>query len=259
MTMNDGDDTAVGRYYPVSLDLRGKRCLVCGGGRVAVRKVHALRQHGAEVTVVSPTVTANLRDMAIRGDIRWEDRPYREGDLEGYFLVIAATDDEDVNARVSDEARHRGLLVNVVDDPGRSNFIVPAVARRGSLTLAVSTDGRSPALARRIREELERCYGAEYEAFVALLGSLREQAQREVADPARREALFREAVYSPCLEWLKAGREDLAWQEMARLLAQAKGEGPNGTGEERGCYDRGDRGEEGDQDTAGGTGRQPGQ
>ncbi len=162
------------KSYPVCLiDLSRRRTVVIGGGRVALRKVQGLLAAEASITLVSPEVIPELESVSRAGLLAWVPRAYQPGDLSGAFLVIAATDDPQVNQAIWEEAMQVGCLINVVDDPARSNFIVPALVRRGELLLAVSTGGASPALARRIRERLEGEFGAEYGDLVALLGELR--------------------------------------------------------------------------------------
>lgn len=161
--------------YLVNLDIRGRLAVVVGGGRVAVRKVRKLLQGGARVKVVAREAEAELALLASQGRIALEERPYAPGDLSGAFLALACASDEAVNAAVSEEARRLGILVNVADRPALCTFTLPAVVRRGDLTLAVATDGRCPALSRALREELERSYGEEYGALTDLMGRLRER------------------------------------------------------------------------------------
>jgi len=142
--------------YPVVLDLGGRPVLVVGGGAVAERKVEGLRAACASITVVSPRVSARLAKMADDGDIRVRLRSYRRSDLRGVAIVFAATDDRNVNAAVAADSRRRRIWVNAADDPDHCDFILPSVLRRGSLLVSVTTGGRSPALARIVREELER-------------------------------------------------------------------------------------------------------
>ena len=143
-------------FYPICLDLEAHHCVVVGGGRVAERKVLGLLSCRAQVSVISPLVTNELHLQHANGTILWIDREYRQGDLAGAFLVIAATDDEETQKQVYEEADANNLLLNVADVPHRCNFILPATARRGDLTISVSTAGKSPALARKIRMELEK-------------------------------------------------------------------------------------------------------
>ncbi len=142
-------------YYPVYLNLRDRRCIVVGGGAEVERKAQGLLDCGANVTVVSPEVTPALRDLAARKLIDWEPRDYQRGDLEGAFLAISDNVDSKIYQEVAAEAERRGILVNVTDVTDLCNFIAPAVVRRGEVTFAISTGGLSPALARRLREELE--------------------------------------------------------------------------------------------------------
>lgn len=161
------------KYYPIFLDIQGRRCLVVGGGEVAARKVESLLQCDAKVTVVSPRLTRALAALNESGEIEAQLRNYREGDTDGAALVIAATDDNAVNLRVSSEAAAAGIPVNVVDDPDKSTFIVPSLFRRGSVSVAVSTGGKSPALARRMRVELEKTFPAEIAQLADILADVR--------------------------------------------------------------------------------------
>lgn len=163
-------------YYPVFLEVAGRRCLVIGGGAVAEGKVAGLLAAGAEVTVVAPSVTGALAELIAAGRVRHEAREYREGDLEGFDLCFAATDDGAVNADVAAEARRRRVWLNAADDPAHCDFILPAVIRRGEVVIAVSTGGASPALARRLRQELTAFLDQDYAPLAALL----REARREV-------------------------------------------------------------------------------
>lgn len=165
--------------YFVNLNVKGRKAVVVGGGNVALRKVGGLLAAGARVSVVAESPHPEIRLLAAAGRLRLEARPYADGDLEGAFLAVAATDDEEVNARVSAEAVRRGILVNVADRPALCTFTLPAVVRRGDLTLAVATDGRCPALSRALREELENTYGEEYAGLTDLMGSLRGRLMAE--------------------------------------------------------------------------------
>lgn len=142
-------------YYPVFVKIKGKTCVVVGGGKVAERKVKTLLQHEAEVKIISPALTAGLQKFAGQGIIKWEARPYAAGDLKGAFLVIAASNDNRINGAVFKEAENRGLLVNVVDKPGLCRFIVPAIITSDGITLAFSSGGKSPAVVRKLKREIE--------------------------------------------------------------------------------------------------------
>ncbi|MBI2288289.1 MAG: bifunctional precorrin-2 dehydrogenase/sirohydrochlorin ferrochelatase [Chloroflexi bacterium] len=164
--------------YPVFLNISRKKCVVVGGGQVALRKVGTLLEAGADITVISPELCSELVGLAERGQIRVLRRHYQPGDLREAFLAIAATDDGDINRQVMMEARKNRLLVNVVDDPDNCDFIAPSYLRRGDITIAVSTDGRSPALARKIRARLEDDFGDEYASLVRLINEVRTEVKK---------------------------------------------------------------------------------
>jgi len=165
-------------YYPIFLDIEGKKCVVVGGGQVALRKVRALLDHGARVEVISPDLCPGLGRMFKQGKVHAVRRDYAEGDLAGAVIVVAATNDNDLNAKVAEEARARGVLINAVDDPQHCDFIVPSHLRHGDVTIAISTGGRSPALARKIRTELEKDLAAKYAPLASLVGGVRSELKR---------------------------------------------------------------------------------
>jgi precorrin-2 dehydrogenase / sirohydrochlorin ferrochelatase len=177
--------------YPVFLDLKDRRCVLVGGGRVSLRKARRLAGSGARVVVVAPEVLPELREVAAEV----HQREYRSGDLTGAALAFAAADDRAVNAAVAEEARRLGVPVNVADEPEEGDFAVPAVLRRGELQVAVSTGGASPVLARRIREELEERFGPEWEALVRELGEARRGGRKAEAEL--------EGVVDTCLSQLR--------------------------------------------------------
>lgn len=160
-------------YYPVYLDLHGRRSVVVGGGNVGERKVQTLLEYGASVDVISPEVTELLAGFADEGLISWHRRGYEHGDLEGAFLVICATDDTEVNRAVFAEGESRGIMVNIVDVPDLCNFIVPSIVRRGPLQIAISTGGAAPMVAKGIRKELQGRYGDEWARYLTLMGEVR--------------------------------------------------------------------------------------
>ncbi len=166
-------------YYPVCLDLAGRKCVVVGGGEVARRKVKALLEHRASVEVISPELCPGLAALAQNRMIKVVPRFYRNGDLSGAFLAIAATDDADTNQRVSDEAHTGRVMVNVVDDAEKSDFIAPSYLRRGGLTIAVSTSGQSPALARKIRTRLEALFQEQYGDLARLVQEVRAEIKHD--------------------------------------------------------------------------------
>ncbi|KJS00730.1 MAG: siroheme synthase [Peptococcaceae bacterium BRH_c4a] len=198
------------KCYLVSLNVENRICLVVGGGKVAERKVHSLLDRGALVRLVSPEITAGIISLVQEGKVEHIRENYQESHLDGAFLVIGATDEEEVNARVSAHCMNRGILVNVVDDPPRGNFYVPAVVQRGSLQIAVSTDGKSPMLARKIRERLEGIFPAEYDEVVELIGELREKVIKETCDPAEKERILTALLEQTIMELLWEGKFELA-------------------------------------------------
>ena len=162
-------------YYPIFVELQDRRCLVIGGGREAQRKVEGLLAAGGNVTVIAPKLTRDLQGLLAEGRIDLEQREYREGDLEGYEVVMVATNDGAVNADVAAEGKRRRIWVNAADDTKNCDFILPSVVRRGRITIAASTGGASPALARRLREELEAYMTDDMPALADLLAEVREE------------------------------------------------------------------------------------
>ena len=174
-------------YYPIFLELKDRRCVVIGGGTIAERKVEGLVNAGANVTVISPAITDGLRDLLNQGAIRHVAREYRAGDRAGYDLVFVATDNSQVNAVVSSEAQSLHIWVNSADDPDHCDFILPAVIRRGDLTVAISTGGVSPAVTRAIREELDEYFREDYASFVEIAGQVRKELREKSVclDPSK--------------------------------------------------------------------------
>ena len=166
-------------YYPIFLELRGRRCLVIGGGVIAERKVHGLLAAEAAVTVVSPQLTALLADWSQHEALEHVARVYQEGDMRGYHLVFVATDDGAVTAAVAREGRERGIWVNAADDPAYCDFILPAVVRRGTLSIAIATGGTSPALTRAIREELQEYFTEDYGLLATVAAEVRLQLRTD--------------------------------------------------------------------------------
>ena len=193
------------KTYPLFANLIDQPCLVVGGGAVGERKVEDLRSAGARVTVVAPKLTPHLAALAGAGEIRHLAQDFRPEHVAGMALVLAATDDPEVNAKVSAAAQAASIWVNVADAPEFCTFIVPAQVRRGDLTVAISTGGASPALARKLRQELEQRFGPEYAPYLALLKAVRSRLladRRGVPDNAR---LFHLLVDSPLLEAVARG------------------------------------------------------
>lgn len=183
------------RLYPIFLDLQDKPCLVVGGGLVALRKIQSLLDSGAKVTVVSPAAKPEV--LALSPSILIQTSPFSPDDLEGMTLVIAATDSESVNRLVFEESNRRGILCNVVDQPDLCNFHVPATIARGDLKVAISTNGKCPALASRLRMMLEQEIGEGYAEAIERFGLLREEIRRaHPDDPERRMEILRKLATS---------------------------------------------------------------
>jgi len=213
------------KYYPLYMDLEGRKCLVVGAGAVAARKVRALLECGARVTVVGEDPVPALQRLESES-LTIRARKFRRSDMGRYSLVVGATDDSVVNRTVSRESRKRGIPVNIVDVPEESTFIVPAVHRRGDLAIAVSTGGKSPAAARRIREDLEERYGGDYAVMIALLGAHREEMMTAVPGHRRRAAAWKGILDAGLLGVLrKKGRPAGAALIRRHIRAAAEGEG----------------------------------
>ncbi|HEX5774064.1 MAG TPA: bifunctional precorrin-2 dehydrogenase/sirohydrochlorin ferrochelatase [Geomobilimonas sp.] len=178
------------QHYPVNLVLAGRRTVIIGGGTVAARKCEGLLATGSQITVVAPCLDPALEKLYREGRIGHESRAYRYGDLDGAFLVFAATGDAAVNRAVAEEAAARGILADIVDAPECSTFVTPATVRRGDLLITISTGGKSPALAALLRAELTERYGGEYGATLELLGAIREKLLTEKGNTAYNKELF---------------------------------------------------------------------
>jgi siroheme synthase-like protein len=205
-------------YYPIYLQLKDQPCVVVGGGKIAEGKVAGLLAAGAKVNIVSPDLTAQLQALARRQEITHLARPYQPGDLAGAFLVVCATDEAEVNHQVWQEASTRGQLVNVVDDTPYCNFIAPAILRNGDLTIAISTAGKAPALAVRLKERLQRELGPEYGRFLEIAGQLREPLAQRFPDFETRKALWYELVDSGALDLLARGEDAAALEVISGIV-----------------------------------------
>ena len=211
-------------YYPVYLDLNGRPCVVVGGAGEAERKVQGLLEHGARVTLISPEVTVVLQDLAGRGLVEWKSREYRQGDLEGAFLVVSENLNEDEYTRVAQEAHGRGILLNVVDRPQLCSFIAPAVARRGQhgeVQCAISTAGLSPALARRLRERMsdpDLCLCLQWADMVGVLSGVRAEVRAKGLrpDPDR----WQECMDDELLAMFQIGQAEQARERLLRMLEE---------------------------------------
>jgi precorrin-2 dehydrogenase/sirohydrochlorin ferrochelatase len=201
-------------YYPILVELQGKKVLVVGGGSVAQRKIETLLEYGALVQVISRELTPTLRKYLEQGRIKRPGQEFTENYMEGAFMVIAATDDPLLNQRISEKARENDLLVNAVDQPSDCTFIVPSILRRGDLLIAVSTSGKSPALAKKVREDLEERFGPEYESLLILMGRLRKEILSQGRSQDENRRIFHKLVNSQILEAIK-GKD---WNGTAKIL-----------------------------------------
>jgi precorrin-2 dehydrogenase/sirohydrochlorin ferrochelatase len=187
-------------YYPILIRLEGMKVVVVGGGVVAQRKIDTLLAYHADVHVVSRDLTPKLNHYLEEQRITLSGSEFKESQLDGAFIVIAATDDPLLNRKVSEKASARGLLINAVDQPVDCNFIVPSILRRGDLLVAVSTSGKSPAFARKLRQELEEQFGDEYGSFLILMGRLREEILEKGLSQEENKRIFRELINSRILD-----------------------------------------------------------
>jgi len=207
----------VASYYPIYLNVSDRKCIVIGGGEIALRKVQILLEYGAEVDVISPELAPELIKLAQDNQISTFTREYKDGDLKKAFVAIAATDSDEINRQVAAEARRRSILINVVDDAKYSDFIVPSVMRRGDITITVSTSGKSPALARKLRMQIEDEIGDEYIALTELIAEVRSQIIKEgikVSGDSWQEALDLPAL----LKLLTEGGKEKARQYLLTRL-----------------------------------------
>jgi precorrin-2 dehydrogenase/sirohydrochlorin ferrochelatase len=205
------------KYYPAYLDLRERLCVVIGGGAIAERKTLSLIEAGAGVTVISPSLTPKLHDLSASGKISHLKKNFEAQDIVGAFLAIAATDSPDVNSAAARACKKNHVLVNVAAPPEESSFIVPSVIERGELLIAVSTSGASPALSKKIRQELEKSYGPEYGLLLNKLTSIRKKVLKEVADESVRKKIFQSIVDSDVIDLLRQGKTHEAELRMAEL------------------------------------------
>jgi precorrin-2 dehydrogenase / sirohydrochlorin ferrochelatase len=194
------------KLFPMFLKLSDRPCLVVGAGNVAESKIASLLQAGATISVVAPEATQQVRSWALSKEIAWVQRQFKSKDLAGMFLVVAATSSKEVHQRIFEESTKRGVLCNIVDVPPLCDFYYPAVVQRGALQIAISTSGQSPALAQRLRKELEEQFGPEYEEWVAQLGKARNKLQSASLDPEERKRLLHEDAGKEAFESFRRNR-----------------------------------------------------
>lgn len=209
------------RYgYPVFLDLEGQPCIVFGGGPLAEEKARGLVEAGAQLTVVSAELDPVFGPLIARGHCQWIARDYRPGDMRGCFLAVSAGDRQ-YNGAIWEEGNRENVIVNCLDDPPHCRFIYPSIHRQGDLVVALSTTGKCPALAVRLRQRLGEELGPEYAAFLEIVGRFRERLSSLLPDFATRKAVWYQLVDSPAIEILKRGDRPAAEAELENIVRQA--------------------------------------
>ena len=211
------------RYYPVHLDIQNRNCLVVGGGAVGTRKVVTLLDCGANVTVISPVVSKQLRDFAMSGLVTLKEQSYQSGALHGMFLVAWPTDDEELNRQISSDADQLNTLCNIADRPEVCNFILPAIVQREDLVITISTSGKSPALAKKLRKTLEYQFGKEYGIFLKLMGAVRKRLLSQTHEPEAHKHLFEKLIAADLIVMIREEKTDA----INSLLLEILGEGYN--------------------------------
>jgi precorrin-2 dehydrogenase/sirohydrochlorin ferrochelatase len=202
-------------YYPILVDLKGRKVLVVGGGSVAQRKIDTLLECSAQVILVSVDLNPTLQEYVDTGKIEYLSREFNEVHMDKVFMVIAATDDSELNHRISSAAEEKNILVNAVDQPEDCNFIVPSIVKRGDFLIAISTSGKSPAFAKKIRKKLSDQFGIEYEYFLRMMGRIRKEVLSLGYSQDKNSRIFNELVHSSIFEAIK--KED--WQEVSLILS----------------------------------------
>ena len=204
------------KFYPIHLNVTGKKCVIIGGGKVAYRKACSLKESGANVVVVSPEVCP---EMVNEEGLVLIKKEYEECFLDGALLVIAATDNEAINKNVTEDAEKRSIIVNVVDYPERCSFIVPSTISRGDLCISISTGGASPAVAKRIRGELEAVFGKEYEEYLDLLTEMRSLAMSSIEDSVKRRKVLQRLAEKDIFDAVKSEGVKIAEVKMREIIS----------------------------------------
>lgn len=210
------------KYYPINITLENKKCVVLGAGIVALRKIKRLLECDSRVSVVAEGITPQLKELLKKKKIIFKNKKASLNDLKGAYLVVAATNDRRLNASVSAYCLKKNILVNVVDSPGECSFILPAVLRRGNLAISVSTDGLSPALARKIRRQLQKKFGFEYAKLLQLLKKIRPQALKKIKNLRQRNIFFQKIFRPEILVFLKKNKLVQARKKIGEYLKDAQ-------------------------------------
>jgi precorrin-2 dehydrogenase/sirohydrochlorin ferrochelatase len=208
-------------YYPIYLDIENRNVVIIGGGNVCARKAETMMKYGARVTIVSPELTDEIEGWAREGCLALKRKTYDASDLDGANIVIASTDDQTVNEQIAADCRARRIPVNVVDVTPLCEFIVPAIIEKGSIQIAVSTGGKSPAVARTLKEDLQRMIGPEYAEVNDVLGTLRDGAKRVLPTDVDRKRFFDGIIAAGILEMLRNGKRREAYETIARACEAA--------------------------------------
>jgi precorrin-2 dehydrogenase / sirohydrochlorin ferrochelatase len=194
------------KYYPIFLDIKNKNCLVVGGGNVGVRKAVTLDRCKANVTVISDKFSPELDNLKI-SSINFTTKEYEQKDVKDMFFVFAATDNANLNQKIKHDAAKLDILCNIADSPDKSDFILPSIVERGDLILAISTSGSSPAMAKKIRQELEHSFGPEYALFLTLMGNIRKELLLSGHAPDEHKQIFNTLINKGILELIKDNSE----------------------------------------------------
>ena len=210
-------------FYPIFLNLAGRLCLVVGGGSVAVRKVPVLLEYGATVLVISPHVRDEIKHWHEQGQITWKTSNFTPDDLRGVELAFITTDNAVLNHEIAEHCRQRGILVNAVDDPLNCDFYVPAVLRRGSLAIAISTEGRSPMFAAHLRRKLEDIITEEYGEFVEVMGQLRTKIMQSGLNINERHMIFEAMINSDLLHLMLSGEKEKVKERIEQCISSLQG------------------------------------
>lgn len=210
------------QYYPIMLNIKNRRCGVVGGGKVAYRKILSLLECEAEVIVISKEIIQDIKILVEKNKIVYIEGSYDFKYISNLYLVYAATDEFHTNVEIYNQCNENHILVNVVDKPDVCNFIVPSKVKRGDLTIAISTNGKSPMLARKIREDLEKVYDDRYEIFLDIMGNVRKEAFNILKDTKKRSEFFRDIIYSDFIIRVSRDNRELIEEEIMDILIKYK-------------------------------------
>ena len=206
------------KYYPMMLNIENKECVIIGGGDIAYRKILELIEYGASIKLVSPSINEDIKSLVHKKSINYIEDKYDKAYVENAYIVVASTNDSRVNNQIFIDCTDKKILVNVVDDPKNCSFIVPSKIRRGDLTIAISTNGKSPTLSRSIREDLEKKYDEHYETFLNILGDARQEVMVKVKDYSKKKEIFNDIMKKDYLTKLKLFGEEVVRKEINEYL-----------------------------------------